>query len=127
MSALVLDAGAFIAVDRNDRSMNARLRVAQLRGHELRTSAIVIAQVWRSPGGKQAGVARLLRAVDVRPVDEKMGRDAGALLAKSRTDDPIDATVVLVARSGDRILTSDPHDIGRLASSSGKKLAIVPC
>jgi len=39
----------------------------------------------------------------------------------------IDATVVLVARSGDRILTSDPDDIGRLASSSGKKLAIVPC
>jgi len=68
-----------------------------------------------------------LRAVDVRPVDEKMGRDAAALLAKTRTDDPIDATVVLVARSGDRILTSDPHDIGRLASSSGKSLAIVPC
>ena len=39
----------------------------------------------------------------------------------------IDATVVLVARSGDRILTSDPDDIGRLASSSGKELAIVPC
>jgi hypothetical protein len=77
-----LDAGAFIAVDRNDRSMIARLRVAQLHGHELRTSAIVIAQVWRSPGGKQAGVARLLRAVDVRPVDEKMGRDEGALLAR---------------------------------------------
>jgi hypothetical protein len=85
------------------------------------------AQVWRSPGGKQAGVARLLRALDVRPVDEQMGRDAGALLAKTRTDDPIDATVVLVARSGDRILTSDPEDIGRLASSSGKKLAIVLC
>jgi hypothetical protein len=127
VSALVLDAGAFIAVDRNDRSMIARLRVAQLHGHELRTSAIVIAQVWRSPGGKQAGIAKLLRAVDVRPVDEKMGRDAGALLAKARTDDPIDATVVLVARSGDRILTSDPDDIGRLASCSGKKLAIVPC
>jgi hypothetical protein len=31
-----------------------------------------IAQVWRSPGGKQAGVARLVCAVAVRPVDEKM-------------------------------------------------------
>ena len=123
----MLDAGAFIAVDRNDRSMLARLRVAQLRGHELRTSAIVVAQVWCSQGGKQAGLARLLRAVEVRTVDEQMGRDAGALLGKARTDDPIDATVVLVARSGDRILTSDPDDIGRLASSSGKKLAIVPC
>ena len=73
-------------------TMIARLRVAQLHGHELR-----------------------------------MCRDAGALLAKSRTDDPIDATIVLVARSDDRILTSDPDDIGRLASRSGKKLAIVPC
>jgi len=127
MSALVLDTGAFIAVDRNDRSMIARLRVAQLHGYELRTSAIVIAQVWRSSGGKQAGIARLLRAVDVRPVDEQMGRDAGALLSKAPTDDPIDATVVLVARSGDRILTSDPDDIGHLVSSSGKKVAIVPC
>jgi predicted nucleic acid-binding protein len=127
VSALVLDAGAFIAVDKDDRSMIALLRVAQLHGYELRTSAIVIAQVLRKPGGKQARIARLLRAVNVHPVDEQMGRDAGALLAKSGTDDPIDATVVLVARSGDRILTSDPVDIGRLASSSGKRVAIVPC
>lgn len=127
MSALVLDAGAFIAVDRDDRAMIARLRVAQLHGHDLRTSAIVIAQVWRSAGGRQARIAKLLRAVDVRSVDQWMGRDAGALLAKARTDDPIDATIVLVARSGDRILTSDPDDIGRLVSSSGRQIAIVPC
>jgi hypothetical protein len=127
MSALVLDAGAFIAADRDDRSMIARLRIAQLHGRELRTSAIVIAQVWRSAGGKQARLAKLLRAVDVRPVDERMGCDAGTLLAKARTDDPIDATVVLVARSGDRILTSDPEDIGRLVSSSGRQVAIVTC
>jgi len=127
VSALILDAGAFIAVERDDRSMMARLRVAQLHGYELRTSAIVIAQVWRNPGGKQARIAGLLRAVDVRPVDEQLGRDAGALLGKSGTDDPIDATVVLVARAGDRILTSDPDDIGRLASSSGKRVAVVHC
>ena len=66
----MLDAGAFVAVDRSDRSMIARLRVAQQHGIELRTSAIVIAQVWRDPEGRQAGLARLLRAVDVRPIDE---------------------------------------------------------
>jgi predicted nucleic acid-binding protein len=127
VSAFVLDAGAFIAVDRDDRSMIARLRVAQLHGHELRTSAIVVAQVWRSPEGRQARLARLLRAVEVCPVDERMARDAGTLLAKAHAHDPIDATVVLVARSGDRILTGDPDDIGRLASSSGKRVTIVPC
>ena len=65
--------------------------------------------------------------VDVCSVDEQMGRDAGALLARAHSDDPIDATVVLVARSGDRILTIDPADIDRLASCSGKRLVIVPC
>jgi predicted nucleic acid-binding protein len=127
VSALILDAAAFIAIDRNDRSMIARLRVARVHGYELRTSAIVIAQVWRSLEGKQANVARILRAVDVRSVDEQMGRDAGVLLTKARANDPVDATVVLVARSEDRVLTSDPGDIARLASSSGKKLTIVPC
>ncbi len=107
--------------------MMARLRVAQARGYDLRTSAIVLAQVWRSPGGKQANIARILRSVDVRSVDEEMGRDAGVLLAKARADDPVDATVVLVARSGDLILTSDPRDIARLASASRKKLTVVCC
>jgi hypothetical protein len=56
-----------------------------------------------------------------------MGREAGALLAKARTDDPIGATLLLVVRPGDRIVTSDSDDIGRLASSSGKRISIVPC
>lgn len=47
MSALVLDAGALIAVDRNDRAMLARLRAAERHGLELRTNAMVVAQVWR--------------------------------------------------------------------------------
>ncbi len=107
--------------------MIARLRIAQIHGLDLRTSAIVIAQVWRSSGGQQARLARFLRAVDVCPVDERMGRDAGALLAGAGTDDPIDATVTLVAHSGDRILTSDPDDIARLVSRSGKRIAVVSC
>lgn len=122
----MLDAGALIAIDRNDRAMLARIRVAHQQGHELRTSAIVIAQVWR--GQRQVMLARLLQAVDVRVIDEKVGRDAGVLLAKSSTSDPVDAALVLVARPGDWILTSDPSDIGRLVASSGKRrIDIVHC
>lgn len=44
MSALVLDAGALIAVDRNDRAMLARLRAAERHGLELRTNAMVVAR-----------------------------------------------------------------------------------
>jgi hypothetical protein len=36
-----------VAIDRDDRAMIARLRVAQERGIELRTHPMVVAQVWR--------------------------------------------------------------------------------
>ena len=42
MSALMLDAGAFLAVERGDRTMMARLRAAERHGLDLRTSAIVL-------------------------------------------------------------------------------------
>ena len=107
--------------------MIARLRIAQQHGVELRTSAIVIAQVWRDPEGRQAELAHLLHAVDVRPVNEPLGRAAGILIAAAGTSDPIDATVVLVAADGDRILTSDPRDLKRLAASARKSVAIIAC
>ena len=127
MSALVLDAGAFIAVDRDDRAMIARLRASEQHAIGLRTSAIVVAQVWRDPAGRQARLARLLRAVDIRAVDDRLARDAGVLLGRAGSADPIDATVVLVAESGDRILTSDPGDLRRLADAAGARVAVVPC
>ena len=127
MSALVLDAGAFIAIDRGDRSVMARLEAAEADGIELRTSAIVVAQVWRDPAGRQARLARLLRAVDVRAVDDRLARDAGVLLGQAGTADPIDATVVLVAESGDQLLTSDPEDLRRLAATANVRAAVVLC
>ena len=42
MSALILDAGALVAVNRGDRAMLARLRVAQAEhGAPLRSNAMV--------------------------------------------------------------------------------------
>ena len=127
MSALVLDAGAFVAVDRGERAMMTRLRVALANQVDLRTSAVVVGQVWRSPDGRQARLARLLQAVDIRPVDEPMGRRAGVPLARAGTTDPLDATVVLVAEPGDRILTSAPHDIRHLVTAAGTRAAVVTC
>jgi hypothetical protein len=127
MSALVLDAGALVAVDRDERAMMARLRAAQQRGLELRSNAMVVAQVWRDGHGRQASLARLLRAVDVRSISEHDGREAGALLAAARSADPIDATVVLLAAPGDRIVTSDPRDLTILAAAAGNRPVIIPC
>jgi hypothetical protein len=127
VSALVLDAGALVAVDRGDRPMMARLAVAQQHGLELRSNAMVVAQVWRDRQGRQASLARLLRAVDVRAISHEDGRQAGVLLGQADTTDPVDATVVLLARPGDRILTSDPDDLTSLASIAGNSAIIVAC
>lgn len=127
MTALVLDAGALVAVDRGDRPMMARLAVARQHGLELRSNAMVVAQVWRDRQGRQASLARLLRAVDVRAISHEDGRQAGVLLGQAGTTDPVDATVVLLARPGDRILTSDPDDLTRLASAAGNSAVIVAC
>lgn len=127
MSALVLDAGALVAVDRDDRKMLARLEIAQVNGIDLCTTGVVVAEVWRDPAGRQARLARLLRSVDVRAVDDRLGRQAGLLLGKAAARDPADATVVAVAASGDRIVTSDPQDIRRLVSASGRSVEVVAC
>lgn len=130
MSALILDAGALIGVDRNDRAVVARLAAAQRQGLELRTNSMVVAQVWRDRQGRQANLARVLQAVNVRPVRDQEGREAGALLGRAGTADAIDAidaTVVLLASPGDRILTSDPGDLTALADAAGCRALVVGC
>ncbi len=127
MSALVLDAGAFVAVDRADRAMVARLRMAQQAGLELRSTGVVVTQVWRDPAGRQANLAGLLKSVDVKAVDEYLGRAGGVLLGIAGTKDAVDASVVAVSSTGDRILTSDPSDIGPLVAASGHSIHVVAC
>lgn len=127
MAAFVLDAGPLVAVDRNDRNMMASLKVAQATGFELRTNGVVIAQVWHDPAGRQANLARLMKAVEVRAIDAQLGREAGVLLGKAAAGDAVDATVVAMAATGDRILTSDPGDIGALVAASGRTVVTVPC
>ncbi len=127
MSALVLDAGALVAVDRSDRAMLARLRVAERSGMELRSNGVVVAQVWRDPSGRQAILARLLRAVDVQPVDLRLGQAAGVLLGRARSGDAVDGSVVAIAKPGDRIVTSDAEDIRALIAVSGRPILVVPC
>jgi hypothetical protein len=109
----VLDAGAFVAVEKRDRSVAAMLRVLQQRRVPLQTSSAVVAQVWRD-GRKQAALARLLGGVDVRALAPDEDRRTGELLALTRTRDVIDAHLALLAEDGDIVLTSDRADIERL-------------
>ena len=107
--------------------MMARLRVAQQHGAPLRSNAMVIAQVWHDSQGRQAVLAQLPRAVDVRVVSPQDGRQAGVLLGLTGTSDPVDATVVLLASAGDRILTSHPGDLAPLAEAAANLAVIVAC
>ena len=127
MSALILDAGALVGIDRNNPVVLHLLRRAQQEGLELRTNPMVVAQVWRDRQGRQANLARLLQAVDVRPVRDQEGREAGVLLGRTGSADPIDATVALLANPGDRILTSDPAGLTKLAEAAGCRAVVVAC
>ena len=123
--SLILDAGAWIALDRNDRAMWRRLKLALIAGDVPRSHGGVIGQVWRGRGARHALLARALAGADVRPLDQTLGRAAGELLAVTKGRDVIDAALVLLAGDGDEIVTSDPDDIERLAAASGRHLDVV--
>ncbi len=122
--SLVLDAGALIALDRNERPMWIRLKAAQLAGELPLTHAGVLGQVWRG-GPRQARLAQALDGIDVRSLDEAAGRSAGRLLALSGTSDVIDAAVVLLAEDEDEIVTVDHADLEQLAAASGRHVELV--
>jgi hypothetical protein len=126
VTAVILDAGALVAVDRGDRRMLARLLAAHTNGDTLVTNAMVVAQAWRDDR-RQAVLARFLRGVEVRSIDEATGRAAGRLLGMTGSSDPVDAALVLLATRGDRIVTSDPRDLSILAEAAGLEVTIVPC
>lgn len=123
MSRYVLDAGALIALDRNDTTLWARYRRARRDGVPLVTHGGVIAQVVRS--GRQARLAQALPTFEVVVLGTVLGRATGYLLAESRTDDVIDAALVVISNAGDTIFTSDPDDIERLVAASKKDVSIV--
>lgn len=115
---LILDAGAFVAVERRDRTVMALLKAELLAGRTPVTHGGVVGQVWRGGSGRQAPIAQLLDGVQVEPLDDGLGRRAGVLLKLTGGRDVIDAAVILLARDGDLVLTSDPGDLTTLAAEA---------
>jgi hypothetical protein len=123
---LVLDAGAFVTVERGDRDVVALVKRERLAGRAPVTNGGVVAQVWRGGSGRQASVARLLAGVDIAPIDDSLGRRAGMLLARTGRADAIDAAVVCLAVDGDDIITSDPGDLRILAEAAEVHVELIP-
>lgn len=122
---LILDAGAFIALARDDRGMWRRLKAARTRGELPLTHGGVVGQVWRGRGARQALLARALDGIDVRALDEPLGRRAGALLARAGSADVIDAALVLLAEDTDHIVTSDITDLRELAVAADRHVDLI--
>ncbi|MBI2705161.1 MAG: twitching motility protein PilT [Actinobacteria bacterium] len=122
--SLVLDSGALVALERNERQMWVRLKAAHLDGDLPVTHAGVLGQVWRG-GPRQARLSQALGGIDVRALDEPLGRAAGELLAAAGLADAIDAGVVLLARDGDEIVTADLEDLEQLAAASGRHVELI--
>jgi len=123
---LVLDAGAFVAVERGDRDVVALVKRERLAGLVPMTNGGVVAEVWRGGSGRQAPAARLLAGVEVAPIDDGLGRRAGMPLARTGHADAIDAAVVCLAGDGDDTLTSDPGDLRVPAEAAGVHVELIP-
>lgn len=119
MPGLTLDAGALMALDRQDRRILVLLARARETGATITVPATALAQAVRSPS-RQARLARLLRqpTTDVVALDRLDATSVGRLLATSGTADIADAHVVICARRAQQqVATSDPDDLRRLEPS----------
>ena len=121
---LVLDSGALIALERNERPMWTRLKAAELAGDLPITHGGVVGQVWRG-GPRHARLSQALGGVDVRSLDASLGRAAGELLGVTGLADVIDAAVVLLSSDGDDIVTSDRGDLERLVVALGRHVELI--
>lgn len=122
---LILDNGALIALERNDRAMWRRLKATLASQQVPLSHGGIVGQAWRGHGPRQALLAKALESVEIRPLDRTLGRAAGELLAKAGRSDVVDAALVLLAEDGDQIVTSDPHDIAPLALAARRQIELI--
>jgi predicted nucleic acid-binding protein len=122
---VVYDCAVLIAAERNDRRVWAEHRVRLEAGMPPLVPAVVVARASRSP--KQVQLRRLLRGCELVSFHEADAHRAGALLARARTDDIVDAAVadVAIRRDAD-VMTSDADDIARLLGAARVERSVLP-
>lgn len=116
MPGATFDAGALIAIDRDDRRVTVLLARARETHARITVPATALAQAVRRPD-RQARLTRLIRqpTTDVVDLDRVDATNVGRLLAASGSADVVDAHVVICARrAGQRVVTSDPEDLRAL-------------
>lgn len=116
---MILDADVLIAVDRDEPDAKDFAVAARSAKRPLRTTAPVVAQVWRD-GSRQALLAQFLKSLDVLSFTPEHISLVGALLRDSRTSDVVDAHLLACAVTlNESIITADSDDFAVLASALG--------
>jgi hypothetical protein len=116
MSGYILDAGALIALERDERHARALIHECVVSKAPIVIPAAVLAQAWRD-GKRQARLAHLLKRpmVEVEPLDRTRAFLVGLVCGASGTADVVDASVALCGRVRRlAIITSDPDDLARI-------------
>lgn len=125
MTGATYDAGALIAIERQDNKMIKYHRGFVAIGIKPVIPAGVLAQVWRGGSGRQAPLARALKQCTVESLDETLAKQVGETGKGLGSPDVVDISVVVGALSrGDRVFTSDPDDIERISNSLRRRLSI---
>jgi hypothetical protein len=121
--SVVYDAGVFIAAERNNREVWADHRARLELGVVPTTTAPVVAQVSRSE--RQAQIRRILRGCEIAAFEQGHAHEVGALLARARTSDVVDAHVIVVAaKVAATVLTGDIDDLSVLSSHLSTPVAV---
>jgi predicted nucleic acid-binding protein len=123
---LVLDSGGLGSLT----EQRARLQELQRRGlWPAQVPSVVLAEALTGDHRRDFHVNRLLRACQVRDVDETQAREAGRLRSatgRAGTISAVDAVVAAVAgtRPGGLILTSDPDDLQALGEHTSYPITV---
>lgn len=118
---IVFDAGALVALERDDRAVWARLREAVQADLPIVVPVAALAEVWRG-GPRQARLARAVADLDRASFDDMTLR-VGELCGRAGAADVVDASVALVAARPETtvLYTSDPDDLGPLIRHTGRR------
>lgn len=115
---VVLDSGALIAFERNDRRVRRLVELALEHDQILHVPAGVVAQVWRD-GARQVRLVRLIGSgtLAIQSLDLDEARAVGVMCGSTGTGDVVDASVALLARRHRAlVVTSDPDDLARFGA-----------
>ena len=123
---IIFDAGALIAAERNDSRLATLIHAALKTRTPILIPTVVIAEIWRASKTHPRIASALKVASAETGLSSALAREVGALIAAAGGAGIVDATVTAIAAAHlpATIVTSDPDDIQRFASATGRTCSL---